>query len=273
MSETRHITSRENAIFKALRALVDDPRRQGCALIDGIHLVATCFAREIVVRQLLVSESGRQNAEIVALLQGAAGVDRVILRDSLFREISGLATPTGIAAVIDIPPVAAGEPSSDAVLLDAVQDAGNVGAILRTTAAAGVGEVMLGIGCAGAWTPRVLRAAQGAHFSLVIREQVDLQAILASCPATSIATVAHGGASLHELDLTGPIIWLVGNEGAGLKPQLIAAAKIRATIPLASGTESLNVAAATAVCLFEARRQRELHKTRSPAWGGSESSA
>ena len=263
MSEARHITSRENRIFKALRALVDDPRRQGCALIDGIHLVATCFAREIVVRQLLVSESGRQNAQIVALVQGAAGVDRVILRDSLFREISGVATPTGIAAVIDIPPVAAGELAGDAVLLDAVQDAGNVGAILRTAAAAGVRDVMLGIGCAGAWTPRVLRAAQGAHFSLAIRERADLQATLAGCPATSIATVARGGQSLHELDLTGPIIWLVGNEGAGLAASLIAAAKIRATIPLASGTESLNVAAATAVCLFEARRQRELWKTHS----------
>ena len=273
MSEPRHITSRENAIFKALRALVENPRRQGCALIDGIHLVATCFARGINVKQLLVSESGRQNAEIVALLQGAAGIDRVILRDSLFREISGLATPTGIAAVIDIPPVAVGELSSDAVLLDAVQDAGNVGAILRTAAAAGLRDVLLGIGCAGAWAPRVLRAAQGAHFSLAIHEQADLQATLANCPSTSIATVARGGQNLHELDLTGPIIWLVGNEGAGLAPQLIAAAKIRATIPLASGTESLNVAAATAVCLFEARRQRELRKTRRPAWGGSESSA
>lgn len=265
MSEARHITSRENAIFKALRALVDDPRRQGGAWLDGIHLVTTCLARGVAIRQLLVSESGRQNAEIVALLRGVVGVDRVILRDSLFREISGLAAPTGIAAVIDIPPTPPGELSGDAVLLDAVQDAGNVGAILRTAAAAGVGDVMLGIGCAGAWTPRVLRAGQGAHFSLAIHEQADLQETLASCPATSIATVARGGESLHELDLTGPIIWLVGNEGAGLAPPLIAAAKIRATIPLASGTESLNVAAATAVCLFEARRQRESRKTPGPA--------
>lgn len=264
MSEARHVTSRANPAFKALRALVDDPRGQGCALIDGIHLVATCFARGIGVRQLLASESGRRNAEIAALLQGAAGIDRMILRDSLFREISGLATPTGIAAVVDLPPVAAVEPSSDAVLLDAVQDAGNVGAILRTAAAAGVREVMLGIGCAGAWTPRVLRAGQGGHFSLAIRERVDLQAMLASCAATSIATVARGGESLHDLDLTGPILWLVGNEGAGLAPQLIAAAKIRATIPLASGAESLNVAAATAVCLFEARRQRRLRSSTGP---------
>ncbi|MCX7155499.1 MAG: RNA methyltransferase [Rhodocyclales bacterium] len=258
MSDPRLITSRDNPSFKVLRAVVDDPRRQGRAWLDGIHLVTTCLARGVGVRQLLVSESGQRNAEIAALLQAAAGVDCVILRDSLFREISGLGSPTGVAAVIDIPPAPAGGIAGDAVLLDAVQDAGNVGAILRTAAAAGVRDVLLGPGCAGAWSPRVLRAGQGAHFSLEIREQVDLVAALAACPAISIATVARGGASLYESDLTGPILWLVGNEGAGLSPDLVAAAKVRITIPLASGTESLNVAAATAVCLFEASRQRQI---------------
>lgn len=256
MSDMRHISSRENPQFKALRALADDPRGHGRALVDGIHLVATCLTRNIGVRQLLVSESGQKNPEIAALLLGAAGIDRVSLRDSLFRELSGVATPTGIAAVIDIPAAPASWPSGDAVLLDAVQDAGNVGAILRTAAAAGVGNVLLGPGCAGAWTLRVLRGGQGAHFSLAIREQVDPAAAMAACPATSVATVARGGTNLHQLDLGGPILWLVGNEGAGLSAELVATARVRATIPLAAGTESLNVAAATAICLFEANRQR-----------------
>ena len=102
----------------------------------------------------------------------------------------------------------------------------------------------------------MLRAGQGAHFSLAIREQVNLAAVLAARSATSVATVASGGSSLYQLDLSGPLLWLVGNEGAGLSAQLIAAADLRTTIPLAAGTESLNVAAATAVCLFEASRQR-----------------
>jgi len=266
MSDPRVITSRDNSSFKILRAVADDPRRQGCALLDGIHLVATCFARGIAVKQLLVSESGQQNAEIAAVLRGAAGVDCVILRDALFREISGVRSPTGIAAVIDIPPAPEGAITSDAVMLDAVQDAGNVGTILRSAAAAGVRDVLLGTGCAGAWTPRVLRAGQGAHFSLAIRDQVDLPAALAASPVTSLATVARDGTSLYDVDLSGPIIWLVGSEGAGLSPQLIAAATIRATIPLAGGTESLNVAAATAVCLFEASRQRQ--EKQRPARGG-----
>jgi RNA methyltransferase, TrmH family len=260
MSAMRHIGSRENPQFKALRALAGDPRGHGRALVDGIHLVSTCFARGIAIRQLLASESGQKNPEIAALLHGAAGLECLSLRDSLFRELSGVSTPTGIAAVIDIPLAPADGLEGDALLLDAVQDAGNVGAILRTAAAAGVRTVLLGPGCAGAWTSRVLRGGQGAHFSLAIREQVDLAAALAAGSAQSVATVAHGGRSLYDLDLTGPIHWLVGNEGAGLSAELMAAARLRATIPLAAGTESLNVAAATAVCLFEASRQRSLKR-------------
>jgi TrmH family RNA methyltransferase len=131
---------------------------------------------------------------------------------------------------------------------------------LRTAAAAGIRNILLGPGCAGAWTSRVLRGGQGAHFSLAIREQVDLAAALAAGSAKSVATVAHGGRSLYDLDLTGPTYWLVGNEGSGLSAELMAAAGLRATIPLAAGTESLNVAAATAICLFEATRQRSLKR-------------
>jgi TrmH family RNA methyltransferase len=256
MKDPRHITSRENPDFKSLRTIADDPRRQGFALADGIHLVSTCLARGVAVVKLLVSESGLKNSEIAALLRAAAGIDCLVLRDSLFREISGVGTPTGIAAVFGIPRASDAAPQGDAVLLDAVQDAGNVGAILRTAAAAGVQEALLGAGCAGAWTARVLRAGQGAHFSLTIREQVNLAAVLAARSVTAVATVARDGTSLYELDLRGPVHWLVGNEGAGLSAELIAAADLRTTIPLAGGTESLNVAAATAVCLFEACRQR-----------------
>lgn len=256
MSEPKRIASRDNATFKALRAMAAEPRRHGRTLADGIHLVATCLARGVRIVQLLASESGLRHPEIVRLLHDASGIECMVLRDGLFREISGVLTPTGVAAVIEIPPAPEGDIAGDALLLDAVQDGGNVGAILRTAAAAGVRDVLLGPGCAGAWTPRVLRAGQGAHFSLAIREQVDLAGTLAVGRATAVATVAHGGTNLYALDLSGPVHWLVGNEGAGLSPALAQAAKVGVTIPLANGAESLNVAAATAICLFEARRQR-----------------
>lgn len=255
----KEISSRDNAGFKALRELATDhrePRRQGRTLADGIHLVATCFERGAKVQQLLLSESGRRHPEIVDLLYRAGDIDTLVLRDSLFRELSGVAAPTGIAAVIAIPDNDRGAVNGDAVLLDAVQDAGNVGTILRSAAAAGVRDVLLGPGCAGAWTPRVLRAGQGAHFSLRIREQVDLGVLLETYGGTSIAAVARDGENLYRLDLGGPVAWLFGNEGAGLAPALEAAATRRATIPMAAATESLNVAAAAAVCLFEAARQR-----------------
>lgn len=254
----KQITSRDNAFFKSVRALVADhrePRRRGETLVDGIHLVSVCLERGIAIRQLLVSDSGLRKPEISVLVERAQS-ECITLSDALFREATRVDTPVGVAAVIVIPPAAEGALTGDAVLLDAVQDAGNVGAILRTAAAAGVRDVVLGPGCAGAWTPRVLRAGQGAHFNLQIREQADLAATLTRCSGMPVATVAREGVGLYALDLTQPIVWLFGNEGAGLSPALAAAARQRVTIPLAASTESLNVAAAAAVCLFEAVRQR-----------------
>lgn len=261
MGEPGLIASRENPRFKRLRALVEEarePRRQGRTLADGIHLVASCLERGAVVEQLLISESSQDHEEIAALRTRAAGIECLILRDALFRELSGMTTPTGIAAVIEIPPEADGPLRGDAMLLDAIQDAGNVGTLLRTAAAAGVRDVALSPGCAGAWTPKVLRAGQGAHFGLRIREQADLAALLKAPSGMSVATVAGAARSLYELDLGGPVVWLFGNEGAGVSPELLGAAQQCATIPMAAGTESLNVASAAAVCLFEACRQRRV---------------
>ncbi len=254
------ISSHENPRFKALRTLAGDhrePRRRGEALVDGVHLVALCLEREIAIRQLLVSESGRDKPEVATLLQ-SAGSDPLVLSDGLFRELTSIETPVGIAAVIAIPAESVEPIGGDAVCLDVVQDPGNVGSILRTAAAAGVHDVLLGTGCAGAWTPRVLRAGQGAHFGLRIRERVDLAAMLAECHRTTIATVVGQGSDLFDLDLRAPIVWLIGSEGTGLSPELVAAAARRATISLAATTESLNVVAATAVCLFEMARQRRV---------------
>jgi TrmH family RNA methyltransferase len=259
----KHISSRDNPLFKSLRALAEDhrePRRRGEALVDGIHLVQTCVERGVELRQLVISETGALNSIIAAMAASLAQaeVDCCVLTDALFRDATGVTSPTGIAAVIAIPDAADWPLNGDALMLDAVQDAGNVGALLRTAAAAGVVDVLLGHGCAGAWTPRVLRAGQGAHFSLRIREQVDLSAAVAGYSGRTLATVAREGESLYALELNTPVAWIFGNEGAGVSTQLIDAATNRVTIPMYAATESLNVAAAAAVCLFEACRQRRL---------------
>ncbi|MCX8086427.1 MAG: RNA methyltransferase [Rhodocyclaceae bacterium] len=255
----KSVTSRDNPTFKDLRDLAHDARRQrreGRTLLDGPHLVAAALDHGLMPELIAVGESAVGRPEIAALLARLPAVAVLCLRDALLRELSELKTPPGILAVIAVPPAPSLPSSGDCLLLEAVQDAGNVGALLRTAAAAGIPHVLLGPGCAGAWTPRVLRAAQGAHFALALYEHVDLAAFLAGFASQSIAAVAHQGTSLYALDLAGPTAWLFGNEGQGVSPRLAAMATHRATIPLAAGCESLNVAAAAAVCLFEMRRQR-----------------
>jgi RNA methyltransferase, TrmH family len=183
-------------------------------------------------------------------------VETLRLADGLFRELSGVAAPVGVLAAIAIPKAPTGPITRSCVILDAVQDAGNVGAILRTAAAAGIGDIVLGPGCAGVWSPRVLRAAQGAHFSLNIREQADLVATLRDYRGTSVAAVVRGGTPLYELDVRGDVAWVFGNEGCGIDASLAATAAQLVSIPIVADTESLNVAAAAAICLFEGVRQR-----------------
>ncbi|MRR50170.1 MAG: RNA methyltransferase [Rhodocyclaceae bacterium] len=253
------IASRDNPTFKALRDLSQDPReqrKQGKALIDGPHLLQACRDQGGRPELVVVSEDGLKNAEVQFLLTAFDGVEVLCFRNGLFKEVSGIASPVGILAVISIPAVSPrGGISGSCVVLDGLQDAGNVGSILRTAAAAGVRDVILGVGCAGAWTPKVLRAGQGAHFCLTIREQVNLLEFLTHWGGTTIATVARDGQSLFDLKLTSPIAWLFGAEGRGLAPDLVARAGIHAVIPMAAGSESLNVASAAAVCLFEELRQ------------------
>lgn len=242
-----------------MRALATEPRearRQGRTLLDGPHLVEVYRRHGGTPELLLVSDSGAGHPEVACLLAELAAVEVLRVSDGLFREVSGGGTPVGILAAIAIPEAAQWSGQGDCVMLDAVQDAGNVGTILRTAAAAGVRDVLLADGCAGAWTPRVLRAGQGAHFSLRIHERADLDEALRRYHGTSVAAVARGGVSLFAAELAGDLAWVFGNEGAGIEPRLLERASSRVTIPVAAATESLNVAAAAAICLFEGVRRR-----------------
>jgi RNA methyltransferase, TrmH family len=256
------LTSRDNPAFKSLRELSQDAReqrKQGLALLDGPHLLQAYRSAGGRPEQLVISETGLNNPEVLALLACFPDTPTLCLRDSLFKEISGTVNPVGILAKIAIPiPPSLLPVNGSCVVLDELQDAGNVGSIIRTAAAAGIGQVVLGSGCAGAWTPKVLRAAQGGHFSLIIREQVNLKEFLASWHGRIIATVARDGNSLFASRLSPPNAWLFGSEGRGLAPELAAFATTRVMIPMTSGSESLNVAAAAAICLFEEVRQQVL---------------
>lgn len=231
-------------------------------MIEGFHLIEAYHDHHGIPELLVANRSCIQRTEFVELLDRWTDLDIVQLPDGLFRQLSDVATPAGILAVIQIPDAPIGRLEGSCVMLDAVQDSGNVGTILRTAAAANIHDVFLGRGCAYAWSPKVLRAAQGAHFGLHIHEITDIKGMLANYSGTAVATVARQGVAVFDLDLSGDIAWIFGNEGAGVGEDFIKLAGVRATIPVAAGTESLNVAAAAAVCLFEQVRQKRSTKGR-----------
>jgi TrmH family RNA methyltransferase len=148
------------------------------------------------------------------------------------------------------------------LLLEDIQDPGNVGTLIRSAAAAGAGHVVLSATCAFAWSPKVLRSAMGGHFSLNIVEAADLADFVARYKGAVIALAGGASRSLYDLDLRGPCAFVVGNEGAGISPQLAARAKERARIPMSAPMESLNAGVAGSIALFECLRQRGAAKGR-----------
>lgn len=252
----KYISSRENADFKAICRLAQsgrERRRRGQTLLDGVHLIEAYEAAVGPVEALVVNESLQEQPEIAALVQGRPGV---LLSHALYQEAAVVDTPSGIMAIATIPGAEKLNFSRDTIILDGVQDPGNVGTLLRTAAAAGFRQALLSSECAGAWSPKVLRAGQGAHFQLSIHENMALQSFLADFQGVSAVTALTGSTSLYDCDLCPSVAWVFGSEGQGVSPELLASAKLRVKIPMPGAIESLNVAAAAAVCLFETVRQR-----------------
>jgi TrmH family RNA methyltransferase len=252
----KRIESRDNPFYKQLRKLAGSARERhkaGCTLLDGVHLVEACEEACGPVDTLVVTASALERGEIARCIGGR---EVTVIADALMRDLGLVDTPSGIVGIAAIPAPAAVDPEKDAILLDGVQDPGNVGTLLRTAAAAGIRQALLGPGCASAWSPKVLRAGQGAQFALAIVEDVDLAGFVAGFQGTVAATSLADAQPLYAADLRGPLAWIFGAEGQGVCPELQAAAALRLRIPMPGAVESLNVAAAAAVCLFEMVRQR-----------------
>jgi len=192
---------------------------------------------------VLATEAALGKPEISTLVRQSR-LEPIALSAPVFDAIADAETPPGIAAEIPLPEL---KRNGRAVYLEGIQDAGNVGAIIRSAAAFGIAAVTLDRQCADPWSPKVLRAGMGGHFAVGIRQVDDLVAAIAS--TRLICTVVHGGQPLRQANLSGA--WAFGAEGAGLSAQMLARAAERVTIPMAGG-ESLNVAAAAAICLYEA---------------------
>ncbi|OHC91156.1 MAG: rRNA methyltransferase [Sideroxydans sp. RIFOXYD2_FULL_59_7] len=259
MSDLKHVSSRDNAFFKSLLRLAGSSRERrdaGQTLLDGPHLLRAWLDSGRLPSHILISPLALEDAEISRLRAACPNVPCTLLEESLFKQLSELKTPNGLLALIDIPQPDPARSNNFALLLEDIQDPGNLGSILRSAAAAGCDAVYLSPGCADAWSPRVLRAAMGGHFVLAINEPSDLLDIASRFDGSLFASSLAAKIALYECDLRGKIAFAIGNEGAGLSAALQAKAQQRFIIPMPGKVESLNAAAAAAVCLFEAARQR-----------------
>jgi len=251
----QRITSRDNPLLVRLRRLAQDGgayRRVGQVWIEGEHLCAALRARGGAALQALVSEPAWDDP---ALRELAGWAERVsIVPPALFAGISGLESPAGLGFVMALPPAPAIDASAASVVLDRVQDAGNVGSILRSAAAFGARQVLALKGTAALWSPKVLRAGMGAHFGLRLVEGLE-EAALEALTLPLVATSPHAAAALPQAALPRPCAWVLGHEGQGVSATLLARCALQVRIPQPGGEESLNVAAAAAVCLYESSRR------------------
>ena len=246
------LTSPSNPWLKSLRHLIRDNqayKQQGLVWLEGDHLVAAVVRHHAIVEALVCAQSYWPSVPSAWV---SLGRRQVLLPDALFKSISGLESAARIGVVLNKPTCPELNPSLASVILDRVQDAGNVGSILRSAAAMGFTQILALHGTAGLWSPKVLRAAVGAHLSLQLHEDLcvdDLDAL----DIPILCTSSHQGQYLHEFDQSQPlpntVAWAFGHEGQGLGPQVRQRAARHIRIAQPNGQESLNVAAAAAVCL------------------------
>lgn len=237
------IRSTDNPQFKQLRLLAQDNtawRKQGRAWLEGDHLARAALARGVHPELAVYAES---------CLQRLAAPGKVlVLADPLFRALSSLESPAAMGFVMALPEPRAIDPKAPTVVLDRVQDAGNVGAILRCASAFGFTQVIALKGSASLWSPKAVRAGMGAHFGLALHDATPQEA-LDELAVPMLATSSHGGDLLHRAKLPWPCAWLLGHEGQGVSPEVAARAALAVRISQPGGEESLNVASAAAICL------------------------
>lgn len=274
----RAVASASNARFRRLLALAGSARERahaGVVVLEGLHLLQAWAERQAPDAEpieLFVARRAMADPQVYAWVTRYR-MRAIVLEDRLFDRASGVEHGVGPLAVVAMRETRLPERlDEDAVYLDRVQDPGNVGTVLRSCAAVGVRRVLCAPGTAACWSPKVLRAAMGAHFGLEIHEGVDAGELQARCCVPAIATDACAPRSLYDTDLRAPTLWLLGNEGQGLAPALKAwPAAGRVSIPQTDAVESLNVGVAAALCLYEQWRQRGFAGTRrtaGPSFGG-----
>lgn len=255
------ITSRENPLYKELKLLATRPparRKLGRTLLDGVHLCEAYLQHVGIPVMCVISDAGMRHPEVDKLVRECETrrAQCIQLPEPLYRALSQVENGVDLLFIVETPAKETLDRLDHAaVLLDNVQDPGNLGSILRSAAAAGINHIYCGGGTVFAWSPKVLRAGMGAHFLLKIHESVDLMTLVSEATVPVLATSSHASRSIYEMDLKRPVAWLFGHEGQGVDEALLACATEKVAIPHRGAMESMNVAASAAVCFFEQLRQ------------------
>ena len=256
MARVTTITSPRNPLLGRLKKLLDDGasyRRLGAVLLEGEHLCAAWLARPgAIVEHAIVSASAWNEPHLRRLAEPAGEI--AVVDDSVMARLGTLESPAPIAFLVALPERPAIAPAEPTLVLDRLQDPGNVGSTLRSAAAFGFTQAIALVGTAALWSPKVVRAGMGAHFGLRLVEGAD-EAMLVALEVPLFGTSSHAAQRLDAFALPWPCGWVFGHEGQGLAPALAARCRAMLAIPQPGGGESLNVAAAAAVCLYETARQ------------------
>jgi TrmH family RNA methyltransferase len=236
--------------------------KQGQFVAEGVRTVESLLASPLTVQGLLVTAAAREEARVLRLCEGAAGRGIAVheVTRAEFDSAADTDAPQGVLAIADIPTAplpAPGRSGGRYLVLDALQDPGNVGTVVRTAAALGVTATVSLPGTVDCWNAKVVRSAMGALFTHPV-VALDWEALRAVFAAHDVACWAADmeGSPLDALDrhlLPPHLALIVSNEGAGLSPHLEAAVAGRVAIPMAPGTESLNVAVAAGILLYALR--------------------
>lgn len=263
----KHISSRDNPLYKRLLRVAAGKRDIGgvhgdeggsrYVLLEGVHL-CQAWLQHAGVPELALFDAERLDTqgELKALAAGLSSHVCHTLDSRLAKGLSQVEHGQGVYFLAVAPaPTLPARIDHGCLWLDRVQDPGNLGTLLRTAAAAGIGRAYLSAGCAWAWSAKALRSGQGAHFAMAIYEQVDLMSARSRLAVPLVATSLDDAQSLYDAPLPSRCAWVLGNEGQGVDAALLNAADMRVFIPQAGGVESLNVAVAAGVCLFEQRRR------------------
>lgn len=252
------ITSPTNPTIKHASALLTHHRtrkKSGQTVIEGVHLLDTYAKQGLAADKIIIAQSALAHREVDDLLSTVHHSGILVATDSLYKQIRTLGDGVDVMAIINVPSPTLGEITDDCLILDGLQDAGNIGTLLRTASAVGITTIITTPNTAHLWSPKCLRAGMGANFALQIFEQIPPDEILAKVKTPLYATSSHTDKVIYHHDLTSPVAWVLGHEGQGVSDVFLQNATPIA-LPQPNGQESLNVGVAGSVCFYEMLRQR-----------------